>query len=313
MNIVYFGTPQFAADVLDYLIKQKVPISAVITKPDKPKGRSGEPVQTPVKKVALEHDLPVFQPEIVSEPGFAQTLADFNPDLFVVVAYGEIIKQHLLDMPKRGCINLHASLLPKWRGAAPIQHSIIHGDQKTGVTIMHMAKKMDAGDVISMVKVPIPQNMTFGELEKALCEAGQAALLDVIHDFEKGNISRTPQDHTQATYAPKIELEDCELHWDKSAQELHNLVRGVNPYPGAWCYIKMRGGKKRLKVLRTTVERDVSGAPGSVIDNAKGLVIACGNEGLNLIELQLEGKKAMTAEEFLRGIPKSALEFVSVC
>lgn len=310
MRIVYFGTPVFAAEVLTYLVDHGVEIVAVITKPDKPKGRSGDPVPTPVKQASLAKNIPVFQPALVSDLDFAATIQAFEADLFVVVAYGEIIKQHLLDMPKVGCINLHASLLPKWRGAAPIQRSIIHGDLKTGVTIMHMAKKMDAGDVISMVKVPISPNMTFGELEKELCEAGKHELLKVIRDFEKGIIERYPQDHTLATYAPKIELEDCELHWDQPALSLHNLVRGTNPYPGAWVYVNVRGERKRLKVISTIPIVDVSGNPGAIQTGKDGLVVACGEQSLKLLEVQLEGKKAMAADDFLRGLPPNSLSFI---
>ena len=310
MRIVFFGTPVFAAEVLTYLVDHGVDIVAVITKPDKPKGRSGEPVPTPVKQASLAKNIPVFQPVLVSDLDFSATIQAFDADLFVVVAYGEIIKQHLLDMPKIGCINLHASLLPKWRGAAPIQRSIIHGDLKTGVTIMHMVKKMDAGDMISMVKVPIGPTMTFGELEKELCDVGKIELLKVIRDFEKGIVNRYPQDHAQATHASKIELEDCELHWDKPALTLHNLVRGANPYPGAWVYVNVRGDKKRLKIFSTVPVVDVSGHPGEIQAEAKGLVVACGEQSLKLLEVQLEGKKAMTADEFLRGLPPNSLSFI---
>ena len=172
MKVVFFGTPDFAAKTLDFLLHHNVSVAAVITKPDKPLGRSGRPIPTPVKQVALAQTppIPLFQPEIVSALEFAPTLEAFHADLFVVVAYGEIIKQHLLDMPRLGCINVHASILPKYRGAAPIQHSIINGETETGVTIMHMVKKMDAGDIIQICRVPIHEDTTAGELEEALCD-----------------------------------------------------------------------------------------------------------------------------------------------
>lgn len=313
MKIVFFGTPSFAADVLTFLIEQGVSIAAVITKPDRPKGRSGDPVPTPVKLVALAQNppIPVFQPSIVSAPEFSDQIAAFHADLFVVVAYGEIIKQHLLDMPRLGCINLHASLLPKYRGAAPIQRSIIDGELKTGVTIMHMAKKMDAGDIIKMVEVPIGPNAAFPEIERSLCTEGSKALLEVIHQFSNGQVPRTPQDHEQATYAPKIELEDCELHWTRPAQLLHNLVRGVMPEPGAWCYVMIRGQKKRLKIYRTEVVPELSGTPGTLLCYGKeGLVIACGELALRIIDLQLEGKKAMAAADLIRGISKEHFSLI---
>lgn len=304
MNTIFFGTPQFAADVLSFLLQNGVPISAVITKPDRPQGRSGAPVPTPVKRVAEQHGIPVYQPVIVSDLDFMPTLEKYQPDLFVVVAYGEIIKQHLLDMPKVGCINLHASLLPKFRGAAPIQRSIIEGEKETGVTIMHMVKKMDAGDMIQTVVVPIEDNTTYGELEAKLCQVGSQALLQTIHDFEQGKITRIPQDHSKATLAPKIELEDCEIFWEQPAQKIHNMVRGVNPHPGAWCYVDVKGEKKRLKVLKTEVRLDLNGQPGQILNyNKNGLVIGCGENALKLIEVQLEGKKAMPTEELVRGIP----------
>jgi len=314
MRVVFFGTPLFAAHVLDYLLQHQVSIVAVISKPDRPKGRSGTPVPTPVKVVALAHNppLPVFQPELVSDSEFAKVLKVFDADLFVVVAYGEIIKQHLLDMPHKACINLHASLLPKYRGAAPIQRCIIDGEIDTGVTIMHMVKKMDAGDMITKVTIPIGLQTTFGELEQILCEVGKKALLDTIHTFEKGEPTRTPQDHTQATLAPKIELEDCEIHWSRSAQDIHNLVRGVNPYPGAWCYVLVKGEKKRLKISQTRIVPCGKLEPGTIINiqQTKGnLFIATADQAVELIEVQLEGKKSMSSEELTRGISRLQISF----
>ena len=300
---------------LNYLLQHEVNIVAVISKPDRPKGRSGTPVPTPVKTVALAYDpsLPVYQPELVSAPEFAETLKSYEADLFVVVAYGEIIKQHLLEMPHQACINLHASLLPKYRGAAPIQRCIIEGETETGVTIMHMVKKMDAGDMIEKAKVPIGPEMTFGELEQALCEIGKQALLDVIQAFEKEEPPRTPQDHSQATLAPKIELEDCEIQWNRSAQELHNLVRGVNPYPGAWCYVSVKGEKKRLKISQTRIVPCEKSPPGTLLnaDQTKGnLLVATEDQALELLEVQLEGKKSMSSEELTRGLSRLQINFL---
>lgn len=312
MRIIYFGTPQFAADVLQYLIDRQVEIVAVITKPDRPKGRSGHPIPTPVKLVAETQNppIPVHQPELVSAPEFADTLSAYHADLFVVVAYGEIIKQHILDMPLKGCINVHASLLPKYRGAAPIQRSIINGETETGITIMYMVKKMDAGDIIKIVKVPIGPNTTYGELEKKLCDAGSKLLLDVIWDMEKGDVPRVEQDHAQATLAPKIELEDCEIKWTMPAQVIHNLVRGVNPHPGAWCYVHIGSQQKRLKIISTEVLEDRTGSPGTILPSKKeNLIVACGENAIKILELQLEGKKAMPVEELMRGMSKNNLVF----
>lgn len=315
MKIVFFGTPQFAANVLSNLLQHKFNVVAVITKPDRPVGRSGTPVPTPVKIVAESHTppLPVFQPKLVSSPEFASTLEQFQADLFVVVAYGEILKQHLLDLPKMACINIHASLLPKYRGAAPIQRCIINGETESGVTIMHMVKKMDAGDMIKKGIVPIGPNTTYGELEQQLCRVGSELILESIREFETGISQRTPQDHTLATLAPKIELEDCQIDWKLPAQHIHNLVRGVNPQPGAWCFVEVKGQKKRLKVITTRIidTEAEAGTPGTIVSSAKNaLIINCGIGSLAILELQLEGKKAMPTEELMRGMPQGSLKFM---
>lgn len=305
MQIVYFGTPSFAADLLQYLIDHQVKIAAVVTKPDRPKGRSSHPLPTPVKLIAQNQNppLPVHQPEFVSSPDFAETLRAYQADLFIVVAYGEILKQNILDIPPKGCINVHASLLPKYRGAAPIQRSIINGETETGISIMYMVKKMDAGAVIQKVSVPIGPDTTYGQLEQLLCETGAKALLDVIHKLEKGTLHSEEQDHSQATLAPKIELEECEIKWTLPAQVIHNLVRGVNPHPGAWCYVQVNGQQKRLKVLLTEIVKDRSGSPGSLIPS-DDLIVACGDAAIKLLDVQLEGKKVMHAIELMRGMSK---------
>ena len=313
IKVVYFGTPDFAATVLSYLLEKGIDVVAVVTKPDKPKGRSGVPVATPVKQVAEAHKIVVHQPQKASSPEFAATLQQYDADLFVVVAYGEILRPHLLAIPKKGCINLHASLLPKYRGAAPIQRSIIAGEAETGVTIMHMVEKMDAGDMIEGVKVPIGIDTTYGDLEKALCTVGSRALWEVIQRFEKGPVTSVPQDHTKMTLAPKIELEECQIDWQKPAQSLHNLVRGVNPEPGAWTKVFVKEKPLRLKINRTKVhERSgPSGiTPGTILAYGKeGFIVACGEGALELLDVQLEGKRAMSAQELMRGIPKEQVNF----
>lgn len=315
MKVVYFGTPHFAADVLSYLLKHGVDVVAVVTKPDRAQGRSSALVPTPVKCIAENTipPIPVFQPEIVSALEYVPLLEAFQADLFVVVAYGEIIKQHLLDMPKIACINLHASLLPLYRGAAPIQRSIINGETETGITIMHMAKKMDAGDIISMKKVDIGPDMTYGELETELCRVGSDLLLEAIKNFEKGSVERTVQDHSLATLAPKIEIEDCKIDWNKSAQQIHDLVRGVNPHPGAWCEVILKGQNKRLRVITTRIiSKDEVAVPGQTVPSPKGeLHVSCGKGMIDLVQIQLEGKKAMPTEEFMRGLAPGALMFVT--
>lgn len=314
MKVIFFGTPLFAAEVLEFLLQHNVNVVAVVSKPDRPKGRSKTPVPTPVKLIAEKFSIPVFQPEIVSSPEFAEILKSFRADLFVVVAFGEIIKQFLLDLPRLGCINVHASLLPKYRGAAPIQRSIIEGETESGVTIMHMVKKMDAGDMIDVVRVPINSETTFGELEQTLCDVGKEALLKVIHAHGTGIPNSIPQDHSKATLAPKIELEDCEVKWNWPANKIHNLVRGVNPYPGAWCIVDIKGEKKRLKINRTRVVPYPHSAPGTILNLSESntnLLVAAGDQAIELIEVQLEGRKLMSSAELSRGTPRQSITFES--
>lgn len=313
MKVIYFGTPQFAANVLQFLIENNVNIAAIVTKPDKPKGRSGNPVATPVKTIAeqLAPSIPIYQPEFVSNIDFAPVLQQYEADLFVVVAYGEIIKQHLLDMPKLACINLHASLLPKWRGAAPIQRCIMAGDKESGLTVMHMVKKMDAGNMIRKIVVPIGPNINYGELEQNLCEAGKKALLDVLREFTSArSLPGIEQDPAQVTFAPKVELEDCEILWEKPADQLHDLVRGVNPEPVAWCWITVKGEMKRLKVFATAINKQLKGIPGEILSYGNnGWIIACKENSLELLEVQLEGKKRMSAQDLMRGLQQTNISF----
>ena len=292
--------------MLQYLLDNGVDIVAVITKPDKaPRALATASADSRKNRSFSTKSSPARIPtELVSDPAFAPTLAQYDADLFVVVAYGEIIKQHLLDMPKVACINLHASLLPKYRGAAPIQRCLINGEKETGVTIMHMVKKMDAGDIISSVAVPLDDKINYGELEEKLCTEGCKLLLDVVHDFAKRTPSRIPQEASGVTMAPKIELEECEIDWKRPAKTIHNLVRGVSPSPGAWCYVTLKEQKKRLRVLRTRVATTAPQAtPGTIVQwDSHGVIVACGNGALELLEVQLEGKKAMAAAEFARGV-----------
>lgn len=310
LKIVFFGTPQFAADVLSYLLDHQVNIVAVVTRTDKPKGRSGNPVPSPVKEVAISHGLPLYQPPRCSTPEFIEILATYQADLFVVVAYGEIVKEGVLSLPKKGCINVHASLLPKYRGAAPIHRAVINGETETGVCIMHMVKEMDAGDVIASASIPIGSETTYGELELALRGLGAQTLLQTLSSLQLGPVTATPQEHSQATLAKKIELEECRIDWTQPAQIVHNLVRGTNPTPGAWCISSVNGIEKRLKVLRTRVEANKSGKPGEIISRGKedGLIVACGQGAVRIIELKPEGKRAMSADDMMRGVSPVAFQ-----
>jgi len=305
LKIIFFGTSVFAAKILSSLIEHGYSIVAVVTRPDKLKGRHLHASATPVKEVALKLNpgLPVFQPEKASAPEFAEILKAFDADLFVVVAYGEIIKKNLLEMPKLGCINIHASLLPKFRGAAPIQRSLMAGEKKTGITIIEMAPQMDAGDILAIEEILIPEEMTFGELEGKLCDLSVKLLFKVIRQFEENKVIKTPQDHTLATLAPKITLEDEKIDWHKSAEMICNQVRALSPSPGAWTQVLIGLESKRLKIKKAIAMEEMSGDPGAILRFGKeGWVIGCGKGALRLIEVQLEGKKAMSAEECIRGI-----------
>lgn len=303
MKVIFFGTPAFAANVLQYLIDNEVDVVAVVSKPDKAIGRSKKLVPTPVKEVALAHNIPLYQPEKVSAPGVADDFLKYDADLFAVVAYGEILKQHILDMPKKACINLHASILPKYRGAAPIQRAIIDGEKETGVTVMHMVKAMDAGDIIKCAKTPIGIDDTYGELQDRLCEIGAPLFLEAINEIDNSTDTRTQQNPDLVTLAPKIELEDCEIDWSLPAIRIHNLVRGVNPAPGAWCTVTVKGEKKRLKVYETELLTGLSLSPKqSLYQKKKGLIMGTGEGVLWVKKLQLEGKKRMASEDLLRGI-----------
>ncbi len=314
MRIVYLGTPKFSAKALDYLINNDVNIVAVVTRIDKPKGRSGTPTPPPVKELLQEKhpSIPILQPKKASSPEFIEELASYNPDIIVCAAYGAIIKEAILDMPEFGCLNLHTSLLPKYRGAAPIQRCVINGEKRTGVTIMQMAKGLDTGDIIKTIETPIDENTTAGELEDILCSLGKVLMLDVIKDIEHNKIvKKTVQDHSKATYAQKIKTEDCEIIWTQQAEKLHNIVRGTTPYPGAWCNIIVRGKPKRMKIKKTVIEEITGSQPGEIISyDSNGLLVACESNALKIMEVQLEGKKPMTIEEFSRGFSKEVITFI---
>lgn len=310
MKIIFFGTPTIAANILDYLLTHGANIVAVVTKPDKPQGRNLRTTPSAVKELVLTKypHIPIFDPFKVSTLDCQKQLEEFHPDLFVVVAYGEIIKQHILDIPKCGAINVHASLLPKYRGAAPIHRAIIEGEKETGVSIMEMVLALDAGAVIHTKKTPIHSEMNLGELEKALETIGAEALKETLDDFENKFSNRQAQEDSKATYAFKILTDDCKVLWNKSAQNIHDLIRGVTPYPGAWCLIKMPGETepKRLKIKKSkiiTLKHSLE--PGTIVSFGKeGWVVAAKDHAIELLEIQLEGKKSCLGLEFARGYPK---------
>lgn len=306
MKVVFFGTSRFAANLFSFLVEHAVDVVACVTRPDRPVGRSLKVAAPPVKEVAqmLKPGLPIHQPEKASTAEFAQVLRTYDADLFVVVAYGEILKQNILDLPKLDAINVHASLLPKYRGAAPIQRCLMEGCTESGITIIEMVLAMDAGDMLEIVKTPISPEMTFGELEKKLCELAGPALLKVIGDFKKGSVKRIPQDPALVTLAPKITPSEEQIDWKKGAAQIHNQIRALSPRPGAWCFVQSGTEKKRLKILRSKISTQREGTQAQVLSwNKEACIVACGEGALQLLEVQLEGKKALPIEDFIRGLP----------
>lgn len=303
-KIVFFGTPDFAARILHFLIGANLSIEAIVTQPDRPKGRNLQLSPSPVKQIGERHlqEVPIFQPIKASDPLFLSQLKSLNADLYVVVAFGQILPESLLDIPPLGCINVHASLLPKYRGAAPIHRVLMEGEAKTGIAIQKMVKQLDAGDVIRAAEWPISEEMTFGELEAALCELSKGLLLEVIQSYKEGIPQAKAQNSNNVTYAPKIAPEEAKMDWGKRAAELHNLVRAFNPKPGAWSWFEINGEKKRIKILRTRVseERGVAGKIVRVSGNE--VVVGSGFGSLALLEVQPEGKPKMSVVDWLRGL-----------
>lgn len=298
MKIVFMGTPEFAVPCLDILIEH-YDVQAVFTQPDRPKGRGKKLAMSAVKERALVDDIKVYQPEKIKKSDEVNILKELQPDVIVVVAYGQLLSQEILDIPKLGCINVHASLLPKLRGAAPINWSIVNGDKESGVTTQYMVRGLDKGDVIQKMTVDIPENMTAGELLDQLSEKGKHLILRTLKAIEKGDLQRTPQDDEQSTYAPLMNKEIAIVDWTKSAQEVHDLIRGFNPWPIATTLIE--GQKMKLYTSRLTTLKTM-GAPGEVVTASKeGLFVNCGDVQLKLMEIQMPNKKRMLIERFILG------------
>ena len=305
MKILFMGTPDFARSILEKLHKDGENIIAVVTQPDKPQGRKMILTPPPVKQYALENGIPVYQPLTLKDGAFAEELSRIDPELIIVAAYGKILPAYILDYPKYGCINAHASLLPRWRGAAPIQRAIMAGDTRSGVTSMYMAQGLDTGDMILTVQVPITDDDDFGTLHDKLAVAGGDAMTQTIEKLRAGTVIREVQNDADATYAAKIENPDCVIDFGKSVTEVHNQVRGLSPVPLALTW--MPDGK-RLKIIAAQKEIcAVTAAPGTVLAIDRGtLDIACGDGILHITHLQPEGKGRMAAADFLRGRKLSA-------
>lgn len=298
MRVVFMGTPDFSVPALENIAK-KYEVVAVVTQQDRPKGRGHKMQYTPVKEKAIELEIPVYQPKRVKDHEFVDILKTLKPDVIVVIAFGQILSKEILELPKYGCINVHASLLPKYRGAAPIQWAVINGDKKSGVTTMYMAEGLDTGDIIDTSEIVLDEKETGGSLFDKLADLGGKLILNTLDKLETGTATRTRQDDARSTYAGKITKELGKIDFTKSAAEIERLIRGLNPWPSAFTYMD----DKMLKiwnadVLEETVEED----PGTITEvNKKFIKVATGEGYLLLKEIQLEGKKRMNVTSFLNG------------
>lgn len=293
------GTPRFALPSLQLLLDRTEHIVAVITQPDRPAGRGQHIVPPPVKEWALRHGLAVLQPVNVRDAAFIAQVIKLAPDLIVVVAFGQILPRTLLDIPRYGCVNVHASLLPFYRGAAPINWVLINGETETGVTIMLLDEGMDTGDILLQEKLSIAPTDTVATLHDRLAQSGALLLGKALDQLLSTGWSPKPQDHAQATYAPLLKKEDGLIPWQKSAREIYNQIRGMNPWPG--CFTYLRG--KLLKVFTAEIgELEAQGTPGTIVEvSQSGITVATGSGMLVLKEIQMEGKKRMLTEEFIKG------------
>ncbi len=300
MKIVFMGTPDFAAGALEALIEAGHEITAVVTQPDKAKGRSKELQFPPVKETALAHNIPVLQPIRIKRPEEIEVLKKYEADIYVVAAFGQILSQEILDMPKYGCLNIHASLLPKYRGASPIQSVILDGEEETGITIMQMDAGIDTGDMLLKKSIAIDAEDTYETLHDKLKVLGGEAIVEALELLETGALVPEKQDHDKSSHVKMITKEMGNIDFSKSAKEVDCLVRGLNPWPSAFTFYK----GKQMKIWKVFVEETaVSEEPGKVIQVTKNEIkVACGSGVIAICELQLEGKKRMTAHDFLLGV-----------
>lgn len=302
LRIVYFGTPQFAVPTLAALLASRHPVAGVVTQPDRPRGRGQRLQPGPVKVLALEQGVAVFQPDRLRDPAVRETLAGWAPDLGVVAAYGKLIPEELLRLPRLGMINVHASLLPKYRGAAPVHRAVIAGEAETGVTIMRVVKALDAGPMLATVRRPIGLDETSEVVERDLATLGAALLLEVVDQLARGDAHEAPQDATRATYAERLTKAEGLIDWALPAAAIHNRVRGLYPWPHAYTYLD----GERLILLRTRpLDTRSPAAPGTVTGaDRDGLVVTAGDgRELAVLELQPEGRRAMPVRDFLAGHP----------
>lgn len=306
MRIIFMGTPDFSVPTLESLIASRHEIIAVVTQPDKPKGRGKEVQMTPVKETALQHGIPVYQPVRAREASFVEEMRSLAPDVMVVIAFGQILSKELLEVPGLGCVNIHASLLPKYRGAAPIQWAVINGDQETGITTMMMDVGMDTGDMLEKLVIPLDEKETGGSLFDRMSLLGGDLILSTLDKLEDGTLVRIPQNHEEATHVKKIEKSMGDIDWTMEAAAIERLIRGLNPWPSA--YTRWNG--RMLKIWEADVEADgQAGEAGEVLAAAgSDLRVQTGSGILNIRSLQPEGKKRMDTAAFLRGYPVKAGE-----
>lgn len=296
MRIVFMGTPDFAAAILKRLIESGRNVVGVFSQPDKPVGRKQIVTPTAVKIVAEENNIPVFQPAKLRDGEALKIMQELKPDLTVVAAYGKILPKDMLDVAPLGNVNVHGSLLPKYRGSAPIQWSIINGDKVTGITTMFMAEGMDTGDMIMKFELPIGEDETSGELFERMAELGADSIEKTLELFDKGEVSAEPQNEDEATYAPMLKKEMGELDFSKTAKEIHNLVRGLDPWPIAYTFLD----GKSIKVYEAKAVSDVKGKIGELLDE-KRFIVGCGDGAVELVTVRPEGKNKMSGGDFIRG------------
>ena len=299
MRILFMGTPDIAVGCLQKIIDEKHDIIGIVTQPDKPVGRGKKMGMPPVKELALKYDLPVYQPIKARDEEFVNILKDLNPDLIVVVAFGQILPKSILDIPKFGCVNVHVSLLPKYRGAAPINWVIINGEDKTGVTTMYMDEGLDTGDMILTSEFELNDEITAGELHDIMKEEGAKVLKETIDLIEKGEAPRIPQNHEEFTYAPMMNKTLGQIDFSKSAKDIHNLVRGVNPWPSA--YTTYKG--QTMKIWKTKVLSESSDkVPGTILKvDKEGIRVSTKDNVILISEIQMPGKKRVLVEEYIKG------------
>lgn len=304
LNIIFMGTPDFAVPILEMLVEEKYEVKAVVSQPDRPKGRKRVLTPPPVKEAAERLGLPVLQPEKIRSADSIEAIRQYEPDLIVTAAYGQLVPKTLLDMPRLGCINVHASLLPKYRGGAPIQHAIIRGEDVTGVTIMYMAEGLDTGDMISKVEVPILDEDTSGTLFSKLSKAGTELLKQTLPELIADKLQAVPQDDSQAILAPNLRREDERIDWSRSARDIYNQIRGLNPMPGAFTLLDgkvLKVWQASLDDSTAALDKAASVTPGTTLDvTSEGIQVAAGKGTIWLKVIQPAGKKAMEAGPYGR-------------